>query len=94
MKIMDSFGAGGSFSEYYAIGRFKLLVAEAISESGPILEIGNTNGRYRFSSSARNFANAWNEQGPAHHCALGAGHISSKLQEFAFLLGIEYSRIC
>ena len=142
MKIMDSFGAGGSFSEYYATdfhddvvrlghdgpghlkiaegkgkvrplgvyhgkvgcglsvemsvrngpvtllsiaqtvdGRLKLVVAEAVSEPGPILEIGNTNSRYRFDLGARNFISAWNAQGPGHHCAIGVGHISSKLQE-------------
>jgi L-arabinose isomerase len=155
MKIMDSFGAGGSFSEYYATdfnddvvllghdgpghlaiaegkakvrplgvyhgkvgcglsvemsvrngpvtllsvaqtgnGRLKLVVAEAVSEPGPILEIGNTNSRYRFDLGARNFITAWNAQGPAHHCAIGVGHISSKLEKFAALLDIEYVRIC
>ena len=37
-----------------ADGKLKLLVAEASSEPGPILEIGNTNSRYRFSMGARN----------------------------------------
>jgi L-arabinose isomerase len=155
MKIMDTFGAGGSFSEYYAIdfdddvvllghdgpghisiaegkvnvrplgvyhgkqgrglsvemsvkygpvtllsvvqgadGRLKLLTAEATSEPGPILEIGNTNGRYRFTLGARGFINAWNAAGPAHHCAIGAGHISSKLQKFAALTGMDYLCVC
>jgi L-arabinose isomerase len=150
MKIMDSFGVGGSFTEYYACdfnddvilmghdgpghiaiaqgktkvrplsvyhgkvgrglsvemsvkhgpvtilsvvqtadGKIKLLVAEAISEPGPILEIGNTNSRYRFSMGARNFMNAWNAEGPAHHCAIGIGHISSKLGKLGQLLGME-----
>lgn len=154
MKILDSFGAGGSFSEYYAmdfnddtvllghdgpghlaiaegkakvrplgvyhgkVGRglsvemsvrngpvtvlsvaqtvegLKLVAAEAVSEPGPILEIGNTNSRYRFSLGARNFIHAWNAQGPAHHCAIGLGHISSKLQKLAALLAMEYIQVC
>jgi L-arabinose isomerase len=155
MKIMDSFGAGGSFTEYYAIdfiddvvlmghdgpghagiaegktkvrplqvyhgkiGRglsvemsvktgpvtllsvaesrehgFKLLFAEGQTVSGPILEIGNTNSRYRFPIGTRNFVNRWNEQAPAHHCAVGLGHIGSKLEKLALLLGVEAVRIC
>jgi len=150
MKIMDCFGVGGSFTEYYACdfnddvilmghdgpghiaiaqgktrvrplsvyhgkvgsglsvemsikhgpvtllsvvqtadGKLKLLVADAVSEPGPILEIGNTNSRYRFSMGARAFLNAWNAEGPAHHCAIGVGHISSKLSKLGQLLGME-----
>src|SRR6266478_3825937 len=150
MKIMDCFGVGGSFTEYYACdfnddvilmghdgpghiaiaqgktkvrplsvyhgkvgsglsvemsikhgpvtllsvvqtanGKLKLLIAEAISEPGPILEICNTNSRYRFSMGARTFMNAWNAEGPAHHCAIGIGHISSKLSKLGQLLGME-----
>jgi L-arabinose isomerase len=155
MKIMDSFGVGGSFTEYYAVdfstdqvlmghdgpghvaiaegktkvrplrvyhGKvgqglsvemtvkfgpvtllsvvedrakgFKLVVAEGESEPGPILEIGNTNSRYRFPGGARKFMNDWNHQGPAHHCAVGVGHIASKLQKLASLLSIDLIQIC
>jgi L-arabinose isomerase len=155
MKIMDSFGSGGSFTEYYAVdynddvvlmghdgpghiaiaegktkvrplevyhgkvgrglsvemsvkhgpvtllsvvqttdGKLKLLVAEGESVAGPILEIGNTNSRYRFSISARNFLNEWNVHGPAHHCAVGVGHISSKLKKLGALLEIEHVQVC
>lgn len=150
MKIVDCFGAGGSFTEYYAVdfnddvilmghdgpghsaiaegktkvrplqvyhgkvgrglsvemtvkhgpvtllsvvqtadGRLKLLAAEAVSEAGPILEIGNTNSRYRFKIGAKSFMNAWNAEGPAHHCAVGIGHIAAKLQKLALLLGMD-----
>jgi L-arabinose isomerase len=155
MKIMDSFGAGGSFTEYYAMdfnddvvlmghdgpghigiaegktkvrplqvyhgkvgeglsvemsvrhgpvtllsvvqtmeGKLKLLVAEGESVPGPILEIGNTNSRYRFSIGARRFVSDWNLQGPAHHCAVGIGHIATKLEKLAALLRIECVRVC
>jgi L-arabinose isomerase len=154
MKILDSFGAGGSFTEYYAVdfhddvvlmghdgpghiaiaqgktkvrplqvyhgkvgrglsvemsvkhgpvtllsvaehdGKLRLLTAEAESVAGPILEIGNTNSRYRFSIGARNFIAQWNSHGPAHHCAVGIGHISRKLEKLAALLRIECVRVC
>ena len=154
MKIMDSFGAGGSFSEYYALdfnddvvlfghdgpghiaiaqgktkvrplsvyhgkvgrglsvemaveygpvtllsvvesgGSLKLLVAHGASVPGPVLEIGNTNSRYKFSIGARQFVNDWNSHGPAHHCAIGVGHIGSKLAKLGALLNIEVAQIC
>ncbi|MDR6942967.1 arabinose isomerase [Mucilaginibacter pocheonensis] len=154
MKIMDSFGAGGSFTEYYAMdfkddvvlmghdgpghikiaegktkvrplkvyhgkvgrglsvemsvkhgpvtllsvveqgGKLMLLVAEGMSVAGPVLEIGNTNSRYQFSIGARNFVNNWNSYGPAHHCAVGVGHISSKLHKLGQLLNIDMVQVC
>jgi len=150
MKIMDAFGVGGSFTEFYAMdfkddvvlmghdgpghiaiaqgktkvrplevyhgkvgrglsvemsvkhgpvtlfsvvqtrdGKLELLVAEAESVPGPILEIGNTNSRYRFSIGARRFVNEWNAHGPAHHCAVGVGHIADKIKKLGLLLGME-----
>jgi L-arabinose isomerase len=155
MKMMDVLGAGGSFTEYYAMDfnddlvlmghdgpghiaiaqgktkvrplrvyhgkvgrglsvemsvkygpvtllsvvedaktRFKLVAAEGECVAGPILEIGNTNSRYRFPLGARGFVNAWNAQGPAHHCAVGVGHIASTLEKAAALMGIGFSRVC
>jgi L-arabinose isomerase len=155
MKIMDTFGAGGSFTEYYAMdfaddvvlmghdgpghikiaegktkvrplkvyhgkvgrglsvemsvkhgavtllsvvetadGKLKLLVAEGESVAGPILEIGNTNSRYKFSIGARKFVNDWNAEAPAHHCAVGVGHIAHKIDKLGKLLGIETARVC
>jgi L-arabinose isomerase len=155
MKIMDTFGAGGSFTEYYAMdfdddivlmghdgpghiriasgktkvrplevyhgkvgrglsvemsvrhgpvtllsvveyadGSLKLLAAEGESVPGPILEIGNTNSRYRFPIGARAFIEQWNAQGPAHHCAVGVGHVANKIQKLGRLLGMESVTIC
>jgi L-arabinose isomerase len=38
--------------------------------------------------------NAWSMAGPAHHCAIGVGHIADKLQKLGALLGIEVRRVC
>jgi L-arabinose isomerase len=155
MKIMDSFGVGGSFTEYYAMdftadvvlmghdgpghiaiaegktkvrplhvyhgkvgrglsvemsvkngpvtllsvveqngGRLMLLVAQAQSVAGPILEIGNTNSRYQFPIGARQFVNEWNSHGPAHHCAVGVGHIADKIKKLGQLLKIDVVQVC
>jgi L-arabinose isomerase len=155
MKIMDEIGAGGSFTEYYAldfdadlvlmghdgpghpriaqdrirvrplqvyhgkVGRglsvemavkygkvtllsivedkakgFSLLVAEGESVAGPILEIGNTNSRYRFSIGARSFVEGWSAYGPAHHCAIGLGHCGSQLRKIAELLNLGFHQVC
>lgn len=155
MKIMDSFGVGGSFTEYYAMdftddvvlmghdgpghiaiaegktkvrplyvyhgkvgsglsvemsvkhgpvtllsvvetvdGKLQLLMAEGESVPGPILEIGNTNSRYRFPIGARRFVNDWNSHGPAHHCAVGVGHIGSKLKKLGALLDVDVIQVC
>ncbi len=75
-------------------GRIKLLVAEAESVLGPILEIGNTNSRYRFCIGARRFVNEWNAHGPAHHCTVGVGHIADKIKKLGLLLGIETICVC
>jgi L-arabinose isomerase len=155
MKILDSFGVGGSFTEYYAMdfaddivlmghdgpghiaiaqgktkvrplevyhgkvgrglsvemsvrhgpvtllsvvesgdGKLKLLIAEGKSEPGPILQIGNTNSRYRFAIGCRRFVNDWNAHGPAHHCAVGIGHVATKLEKLGQILGMETARVC
>ena len=154
MKIMDLFGAGGSFTEFYAMdyaadvvlmghdgpghlaiaeGKTKvrplkvyhgkvgkgvsvemsvkhgpvtllsvvekkdgylLLTAEGESVPGPVLQIGNTNSRYQFPVGARNFVSRWSSYGPAHHCAVGVGHISRQLQKLGSLLNLEVIKVC
>ena len=73
---------------------FKLLVAQGHTEPGPILQIGNTNSRFRFPIGARAFLERWNAQAPAHHCAIGLGHLVPKLQKLAHLLNIDIVQIC
>jgi L-arabinose isomerase len=74
--------------------RFKLLVAEGECVAGEIMAIGNTNSRYRFPLGARVFVNAWNAQGPAHHCAVGVGHVATTLKKAAALIGIGFQQVC
>src|SRR5918992_250615 len=154
MKVMDSLGAGGSFTEFYAMdfddgfvlmghdgpghiaisdskpalrglgvyhgkagygvsvefgvktglvtifgvtqtreGNLKLLAAEGESLPGPTLRIGNTNSRLRFELPPAAFMNAWCEQGPTHHCALGVGHHAGTLRKVARLLGLEFVEV-
>jgi L-arabinose isomerase len=155
MKIMDSLGAGGSFTEFYALdlnlnhvlmghdgpghiaiaesktkvrpltvyhgkvgnglsvemtvkhgpvtllsvvddaeSGFKLLVAQGECVPGPVLQIGNTNSHYRFACGAKQFVEAWNAEGPAHHCAVGIGKRASKLKKLGALLQIPVVQVC
>jgi L-arabinose isomerase len=75
-------------------GRLKLLVAEGESVPGPILQIGNTNSRYRFPVGIKAFVNGWCREGPAHHCAIGTGHIAAKLDKLGAILRLPVVRVC
>jgi L-arabinose isomerase len=71
-----------------------LLTAEGESVEGPVLEIGNTNSRYRFSCGVREFIEKWSQNGPSHHCAIGVGHVASELKKIAFLAGVQFVQVC
>lgn len=75
-------------------GEVELLIAEGESVPGPVLEIGNTNSRYRFTLSAGEFLTRWSERGPAHHMAIGVGHVAAVLKKVAALCRITSYQVC
>jgi L-arabinose isomerase len=58
------------------------------------MKIANTNSRYRFSIPARDFIDRWSQAGPSHHCAVGTGHVSSRIRKLSLLLDMGFTRIC
>ncbi|MEZ4861414.1 MAG: L-fucose/L-arabinose isomerase family protein [Caldilineaceae bacterium] len=154
MKIMDVLGAGGSYTEFYAMdfnenfvlmghdgpahlaigdqrpilrglgvyhgkagsgvsvefsvkhgpvtiltctqtrdGNLKFMAAEGESIPGPIMQIGNTNSRIKFSLGPAEFVDAWCAEAPTHHCALGIGHVANTLRKFARLKGLRFVEV-
>lgn len=73
---------------------FKLLVAEGECIAGEILEIGNTNSRYRFAPGERHFVEQWISHGPAHHCAIGLGRMAGQLEKVARSLNLGFIQVC
>lgn len=71
-----------------AEGSLKMIAAEGESIPGPTLRIGNTNSRLKFKRGPREFVNAWCEQGPTHHCALGIAHLGASLRKLSQLTGV------
>lgn len=70
-----------------------LLAAEGESVSGPILNIGNLNSRYKFPVSTKEFIERWSKAGPSHHCSVGVGHVADILKKYAFMLDIPITII-
>lgn len=93
MRVKDGPVTVLSVCETYD-GSLKLLCAEGESVSGPTLQIGNTNSRYRFSLDPREFTNRWSKEGPSHHMAIGIGHHASTISKIAELMNLSFVQIC
>lgn len=70
-------------------GKFKFIIAEGESVSGPIPPTGNTNTRGFFKPDIRTFLKEWVSKGPTHHFALGTGHHAVLISKVARYLNIE-----
>jgi len=70
-------------------GKFKFIIAEGESKSGPIPPTGNTNTRGFFKPDVRTFLKRWFAEAPTHHFALGIGHRAKTIQKIGNFLGIE-----
>jgi L-arabinose isomerase len=77
-----------------AEGALKMLTAQGESIPGPILKIGNTNSRLRFPPGPRQFVNAWCQEGPTHHCALGVGHTAGSVAKLGQILNLQTVQVC
>ncbi len=72
-----------------ADGKFKFVIAEGESLSGPIPPTGNTNTHGKFQPDVRTFLKKWCLAGPTHHFALGVGHHAEELRLIAASFGVE-----
>jgi L-arabinose isomerase len=70
-------------------GKFKFVIAEGESVTGPIPPTGNTNTRGFFRPDVRTFLRQWVAEGPTHHFALGTGHHAESLEHLAQVLGVS-----
>lgn len=70
-------------------GKFKFVIGEGYSKSGPIPPTGNTNTRGYFPPDTKDFIKRWCMEGPTHHYALGIGHKAKTIEKIANCLGIE-----
>jgi len=82
-----------NLTQFDAGDTFKLIYTTAEVIPGPILRIGNPNCRVRLRRPIHEFVDAWCQQGPSHHIALGSGDQTEALETFADAMNFRTARI-
>jgi L-arabinose isomerase len=72
---------------------FKLITTVGKVVPGNILSIGNPNCRVKIERRINEFMDAWCQEGPSHHIALGVGDHSAEVEAFAEAIGFKFVRI-
>ena len=75
------------------VDTFKLIYTVGEVVDGDILHVGNPNGRLKVARPIPEFVNAWCQEGPQHHNALGIGDKSREIEVFAEVMGFACVRI-
>ncbi len=81
---LSQFDAGDTFKLVYSVGEIV---------PGEILNIGNPNCRVKIDQPIHEFFDAWCQQGPVHHIALGIGDHSKEIETFAEVMNLKTVRI-
>jgi L-arabinose isomerase len=82
-----------NLTQFDAGDTFKLIYTVAEAVPGDILNIGNPNCRIRVNRPIHEFIDAWCQQGPSHHIALGIGDHSDEIESFAEALKFGCVRV-
>ena len=82
-----------NLTQYNAGESFKLVYSVGEIVPGTILSIGNPNCRVKVTSPIHEFIDAWCQQGPSHHIAMGYGDRSKELEVFAEAMDFQIEQV-
>lgn len=82
-----------NLTDRYDGDRFKMIYSVGEVLEGDTLSIGNPNCRVRTQKPIHQFIDAWCQQGPSHHMALGLGNLADEIEVFAEAAGFKAVRV-
>ena len=82
-----------NLTQFDAGDSFKLICTTGEVIPGPVLRIGNPNCRVRVERPLHEFMDAWCQQAPSHHIALGLGDVAEALETFSEAMGFQIVRV-